>query len=101
MAAVLLNQFGFQNLVHEVKNAPTETPAWSMMLLENRGLLPYLPVPGLILSLLALMMRPLRGLLAMLAMFATILSVLVIVATLLAGIVPLYQLPNDMGFGGT
>ena len=68
-------------------------------LLDLRGWLMFLPIPGLALGLAAIVLRSLRPLLAPLALLASVLAIAAIVGVLVAGLAPMYQMPADLQLG--
>lgn len=96
IVAVLLNRVAIPPLLEQHKAAGATVEGWSKFLLDHHDLLPYVAVPGVVLGLAAIYLRPLRGLLAFLATLATLAAVGALLATLLAGMAPLYQIPADM-----
>jgi hypothetical protein len=96
VAAFILNRVALPKLaetLHEMHKQPTPFIAFG---LQHHGLLPFLPVPGLILGIAAFVLRPLRSLLAPLALLAAVLATGVIVAMLLGSMAPLYEVPRDL-----
>ncbi len=71
--------------------------ASSDWLVLARDLLPFVGVPGLVLGIAAIAMRPFRPALALLAAFASVAAIIVIVGTLVASILPMYEMPADLG----
>ena len=62
--------------------------------------LPMVGVPGLALGIAAIAIRRLRPVLAILATVASLLAIAAIVGTLVVSILPMYQVPQDLGFQG-
>ncbi len=58
--------------------------------------LPLVPAPAVVLAVAALMSRTFRGPLATLAALAAAVALVTIVGTLIAAMLPLYQMPTDM-----
>ncbi len=96
VAAVVLNQMALPRLAEELHGLQRQPSSFIVFGLKHRGLLPFLPVPGLILGIAAFAMRPLRSPLALLAMLAAVAATGVIVAMLLGSMAPLYEIPRDL-----
>jgi len=73
-----------------------ETPSWVFTALEYHAELPFLPVPGLLLGIAALMFKPFRLPLAVLAMIVAVAATAAIVAMLIGGMMPLYEVPRGL-----
>lgn len=62
------------------------------------ALQPYMvciPIPGLILSIAAIVLPRLRPVLAALAAIASVLAMILVVASLVAAMAPMYQISRD------
>ena len=86
-------------LSKETSEAVSRLPVYLHWFVGLRDWLLYVPIPGLVLGVAALILRPLRPLLAPLAALASLLAVAVIVGTLVIALVPMYQVPADLGAG--
>ncbi len=96
IAAIVLNRLAFPKLNEQLKDLP-EVPGAVVFMLEHRALIPALPVPGLALGILALTLPGFRKPLAVIAVLASSLAALAVVGCLLAGMMPLYAVPRDLG----
>ncbi len=83
----------------EVKPAVNLPPVVSTIA-ANPGVLPFLPVPGIILGVAAMILRPLRGILASLAALMVALSIAAIIGSLVVALAPMYQMPDDLDLLG-
>jgi hypothetical protein len=99
VAAYIVNAMAFPALEREHAEAAKNSSPVLRGLLELRPLLMFLPLPGLVLGVAAIVLRPLRPLLAPLALVASILAVAAIVGVLVAGLAPMYQMPTDLQLG--
>jgi hypothetical protein len=100
VAAVILNQTALPKLALELGSPQVNLPGGLERLLARPAVLPYLPVPGLVLGIGALVLRPLRPILAVLSAGASLIAFLLIVGTLIVSMLPLYHVPKDLSLGG-
>jgi len=61
--------------------------------------LPFAGVPGLVLGIAAMLMKPLRPVLAILAVLASLAAVVLVVGSLVASLAPTYNMPRDLDLG--
>lgn len=100
VVGVVLARTALPKLASESDGAKTSLPAGLSRLVVKPVLLPYVPVPALLLGIGSLVLRPLRPVLAPLSALLSILAIAILVATLIAAMMPLYQVSHDMGLGG-
>lgn len=96
VAGVVLNRMALPRLsdaLHDLHRQPSPLIAFG---LNHRALLPFLPVPGLLLGVSAFVLRPLRPILAPAAMLAAVAATGAIVAMLLGSMAPLYEVPRGL-----
>jgi hypothetical protein len=91
VAAMVLSRMALPMLVDSLSGMDKEPADWILIALQYSNGLPLLPVPGLVLGVAAMMLRPLRGVLAVLAMIASGLSAAIIVAMLMGTLAPFYD----------
>ncbi len=101
VVGVMVSSSALPKLEREVKEAGGHRSPVMRKLVESRSLLPFAPVPGLLLGIAALVLRPLRAPLALAAMLATVACVGLLIATLGAAMAPLYDVPADLQPGIT
>ena len=97
VVAIIVNRTAMPKLTTEAPTAQSDLPLGLTGLVAHRGLLPLVPVPGLLLGIAALVLRPLRPLLAILATIGCVLAVVLILGTLVGALAPLYQAPAELG----
>ena len=97
VVAIILNRTAMPRLAAEAPTTHVNLPAGLSCLLVGRHLLPWIPVPGLLLGLAALLLRPLRPILAALAAIGCLIAVVLIVGALIGALAPLYQAPAELG----
>lgn len=73
----------------------TPVPA-GQYLVAIQDVLPFVPVPGLVFGLAALLFRPLRPIFAVLATVASVAALVLIAGSLLTALAPMYQMPKDL-----
>lgn len=78
-------------LADQTGDLQSQAPKWAQWVEPFGPWLMVLPVPGLVLAILALLLRPIRGILALAATAVTLAAMAIIVGSLLAGLLPLYQ----------
>jgi len=93
-AAVVLTRMALPRLIESLNGAGREVSPLIALGLEHRSLLPFLPIPGLLLGVAAFILRPLRSPLAILAMIVAVVSTAAIIGLLLGSMAPLYQVPR-------
>jgi hypothetical protein len=91
VAAMALSRVALPTLVESLSGMGNQPPEWVLIALQYRSELPLLPLPGLILGVAAIMLRPLRGVLAVAAMLAAGLATAIIVAMLIGSLAPFYD----------
>jgi hypothetical protein len=96
VAAYIVDTRALPTLSKEMGEAVSRLPVYLRWLVGLRDWLLYVPIPGLVLGLAALILRPLRSLLAPLAALASLLAVAAIVGTLVVTLMPIYQVPADL-----
>ena len=97
VVAIILNRTAMPRLTAETPTTHANLPSGLSCLLVGRHLLPWIPVPGLLLGLAALALRPLRPILAVLAAIGCLIAVVLIVGALIGALAPLYQAPAELG----
>jgi len=95
-AAYIVDTRALPTLSKETGEAVSHLPTYLRWLVGLRGWLLYVPIPGLVLGVAAVVLRPLRPLLAPLAALASLLAVAVIVGALVVALLPMYQVPADL-----
>ena len=96
-AGFVLLRIALPKLTDALHGIGREPSSWMLVGLQYQDLLVFLPAPGLVLGIAALMFRPFRPLIAVLAMIAAIGATAVIVAMLIAFMAPLYEIPRGLG----
>jgi hypothetical protein len=96
VVAIVLNRTAMPKLLDELRDSGTDAPSWLQTIVEFQPLLPWVGVPGVILGIAALMLRPLRKPLALLAGLVSVTAIALVVATLVAAMIPFYQSSHDM-----
>lgn len=99
IVAVVVNTLASPMLAKQTSELGLDAPGWASMITQMKGVLLFVPVPGLCLGIAALSFRSLRPVLAPLAAIATLLAVMLIVGSLVAAILPMYQMPRGLGLG--
>ncbi len=95
--AILLRSAVLPNLEKESQGAGTSAPASLAWILTLKPWLPLLPVPGLVVGIVAIAIRDLRGVLGPLAALLSLVGVLLVAGSLVAALSGLYQMPGDLG----
>jgi hypothetical protein len=98
-AAYLVQTKALPSLNRETSDLFNRLPLGTRWIVGLRDHLMLLPIPALALGITAIALRPLRPVLAPLASIAAILAVVAIVGALVVGLIPLYQVPADLGAG--
>ena len=95
VAAFILRSTALPKLGGEMSDLGVGPPEAASWLVGMRDWLVILPLPGLILGIGAIVMRSVRPVLAVFAALASAAAILLIVATLAASLVPMYQMPGN------
>jgi hypothetical protein len=96
VVAMFIGSAALPKMAAELQASELQPPAPLGVLVANPQALPMLPVPGLLLGIGAILLRPLRGPLAILAAIASTLAMVLIVGTLVGALVPMYNIPVDL-----
>jgi hypothetical protein len=96
-AGFVLSRIALPKLTEALHGIGREPSSWMLLGLQYQDLLLFLPAPGLVLGIAALMFRPFRPLIAVLAIIAAIAATAVMVAMLIAFMAPLYEIPRGVG----
>jgi len=97
VVAIVLTQTALPKLANEVGGTKADLPVAITRLVVSPGLLPYLPAPAFLLGFAALVFCPLRPVLALLSAATCLIAIIVLVMTLVAAMIPLYQVSQDLG----
>jgi len=96
IVAAVMVESAVTRLGGESKGLQRQPPAMLKWAEPFQDRLRYVPVPGLALGIAALLSRRLRPVLAGLAMAASVLAMIIVVASLLAALAPMYQVPEEL-----
>ncbi len=96
IVALVLQSAALPKLHSESKKLDRHTPSALEWVSVRPAVLPFLPVPAIILGVAAMFLRPVRGVLAALAALLTVIAMVFIVGSLVAGLAPMYQMPPDL-----
>ncbi len=96
VAAYIVKTMALPALGKETEDAASAIPADWRWLLSLRDYLLFLPIPGLVLGVAAIALRPLRPLLAPLALVAAVLAVVAIAGSLVVTLAPLYRVSGEL-----
>lgn len=95
-AAIIFESMAMPKLETELKAGKLKTPAALAWVAPFQGHLRYVPVPALALGIAAIALRSLRRPLAIAAMALTLAAVVILVASLIAALAPMYQMPAEL-----
>jgi hypothetical protein len=96
VVAMTLGSTALPKLSEELKASDLQPPAPLGVLVANPQALPMLPVPGLLLGIAAIVLRPFRGPLAILSAIAATAAMVLIVGALIGSLAPMYSMSVDM-----
>jgi hypothetical protein len=99
VVAIVLNHTAMPSLLEELRDSDMDVPQWLEMIVGFQPLLPWVGLPGVILGIAALMLRPLRKPLALLASLLSVAAIALVVATLVSAMIPFYQSSHDVLMG--
>lgn len=96
IVAVVLNQTAMPKLIDELNESGADVPSWLEKIIQFQPLLPWVGLPGVVLGTAALTLRSLRNPLAFLAGLLSVTAIALVVATLVAAMIPFYQSSQQM-----
>ena len=99
VVAVILNHTAMPNLLDGLRDSGQDVPQWLQQVVDLQPLLPWVGVPGVIFGIAAMVLRPLRTPLALLAGLLSVVAIVLVVATLVAAMIPFYQGSQDVLMG--
>ncbi|MBN1490915.1 MAG: hypothetical protein JXA69_13440 [Phycisphaerae bacterium] len=92
----MVDHMALSKLAGEASDSRAELPVVLQWAAVFHGVLAVVPVPALLAGIAALILRPLRGLLAPLASILVFAAFGVILLALLAGLLPMYAVPEGL-----
>lgn len=90
-AAIALSRLALPKLAEELSGMGSQPPEWVSIALDHHNELPLVGVPGLVLGVAAMMIRPLRSVLAVAAIIAAGLAIAAILLMFIGTLAPLYN----------
>ena len=94
--AIVLSHTAMPKLIHELRDSGADVPSWLEKIVEFQPLLPWVGLPGVVVGIAALMLRPFRKPLALLAGVLSVAAIVLVVTTLVAAMIPFYQSSQRM-----
>ncbi|MHC4442594.1 MAG: hypothetical protein ACYTF1_10025 [Planctomycetota bacterium] len=90
VVAIILHKTAIPALVGNYDSNSSNVSTFTQLVIDNQQLLPWIPVPALIVGITAVAIRHSRGILAPVAAITSLIAVIVIVGSLIAVMMPMY-----------